>query len=46
MASKCHHPCLLQFIGATIDEGGLLLVTELLERSLNLPHFIGCYPSS
>ena len=34
MASRCRHPCLLQLIGATIDKEGLLLVTELLERSL------------
>ena len=34
MASKCRHPCLLQFIGATIDEGFPLLVTELMETSL------------
>ena len=33
MASKCRHPCLLQFIGATIDEGFPLLVTELMETS-------------
>ena len=33
MASKCHHPCLLLFIGATNDERPLL-VTELLECSL------------
>ena len=34
MASKCRHPCLLQFIGATIDGGFPLLVTELMETSL------------
>ena len=34
MASKCRHPCLLQFIGATIDKGFPLLVTELMETSL------------
>ena len=34
IASKCRHPCLLQFIGATIDEGNPLFVTELMETSL------------
>ena len=34
MASKCRHPCLLQFIGATIDGEFPLLVTELMETSL------------
>ena len=34
MAARCRHPCLLQFIGATCDEGSPLLVTELLESSL------------
>ena len=34
IASKCRHPCLLQFIGATNDEGSPLLVTELMELSL------------
>ena len=34
MASKCRHPCLLQFIGAIIDEDCSLLVTELMETSL------------
>ena len=34
MASKCRHPCLLQFIGATIDREFPLLVTELMETSL------------
>ena len=33
MASKCRHPCLLQFIGATTDERPLL-VTELMDCSL------------
>ena len=33
MASKCRHPCLLQFIGATTDERPLL-VTELMDFSL------------
>ena len=34
IASRCRHPYLLQFIGATNDEGTPLLVTELLETSL------------
>ena len=34
IASKCRHPCLLQFIGATNDEGSALFVTELMESSL------------
>ena len=34
MASKCRHPCLLQFIGAFIDGEFPLLVTELMETSL------------
>ena len=34
IASKCHHPYLLQFIGATMDEGTPLFVTELMEKSL------------
>ena len=34
IASKCRHPCLLQFIGATNDEGSPLFVTELMETSL------------
>ncbi|PFX21245.1 uncharacterized protein LOC111335862 [Stylophora pistillata] len=34
IASRCRHPCLLQFIGATNDEGNPLLVTELMETSL------------
>ena len=34
IASRCRHPCLLQFIGATSDEGSLLFVTELMESSL------------
>ena len=35
IASKCRHPCLLQFIGATNDEGRRpLFVTELMETSL------------
>ena len=34
IASRCHHPCLLQFIGATQDEKTPLFVTELMESSL------------
>ena len=35
IASRCRHPCLLQFIGATNDDGGdPLFVTELMESSL------------
>ena len=34
IASRCCHPCLLQFIGATNDEGSPLFVTELMESSL------------
>ena len=34
IASRCRHPCLLLFIGATNDEGSPLFVTELLESSL------------
>jgi len=34
IASRCRHPCLLQFIGATDDEGSPLFVTELMESSL------------
>lgn len=34
IASRCRHPCLLQFIGASIDAEGLLLITELMDRSL------------
>jgi len=34
IASRCRHPCLLQFIGATNDEESLLFVTELMESSL------------
>ena len=34
IASKCRHPCLLQFIGATNDGGSPLFVTELMESSL------------
>ncbi|CAH3172635.1 unnamed protein product [Porites lobata] len=34
IASKCRHPHLLQFIGATNHEGNPLFVTELMEKSL------------
>ena len=34
IASKCRHPCLLQFIGATNDDASPLFITELLETSL------------
>ena len=34
IASACRHPCLLQFVGATNDEGSPLFVTELMEKSL------------
>ena len=34
IASRCRHPCLLQFIGATQDEKTFLIVTEILESSL------------
>ena len=34
IASRCRHPCMLQFIGATNDEGSPLFVTELMESSL------------
>ncbi|CAH3180291.1 unnamed protein product [Porites lobata] len=34
IASKCRHPHLLQYIGATNDEGNPLFVTELMEKSL------------
>ena len=34
VASKCRHPQLVQFIGATNDEGTPLIVTELMEKSL------------
>ena len=38
IASRCRHPCLLQFIGATEDESPLF-VTEIMETSLqNLLH--------
>ncbi|CAH3182540.1 unnamed protein product [Porites lobata] len=34
IVSKCRHPHLLQFNGATNDEGNPLFVTELMEKSL------------
>ena len=34
MPSKCRHPCLLQFIGATNEGESPLFVTELMESSL------------
>ena len=34
IASKCRHPCLLQFIGATNDDASPLFITELLDKSL------------
>ena len=34
IASRCHHPCLLRFIGATQDEKTPLFVTELMESNL------------
>ena len=34
IASKCRHPCLLQFIGATMDGERPLLVTEIMDCSL------------
>ena len=34
MASKCRHPCLILFIGATIDDKLPLLVTEIMDCSL------------
>ena len=34
IASRCRHPCLLQFIGATNDNDIPLFVTELMESSL------------
>ena len=34
IASRCRHPCLLQFIGATNDDQSPLFVTELLDTSL------------
>ncbi|KAJ7319163.1 hypothetical protein OS493_036676 [Desmophyllum pertusum] len=34
IASRCRHPCLLQFIGATNDDGIPLFLTELMDISL------------
>ena len=34
IAARCHHPCMLQFIGATNDEESPLFVTELMQSSL------------
>lgn len=34
IASRCRHPCLLQFIGATNDDYTPLFLTELMETSL------------
>ena len=34
IASKCRHPCLLQFIGATDDDASPLFISELLDKSL------------
>ena len=34
IASKCHHPHLLQFIGASNDKESPLFVTELMENNL------------
>ena len=34
IASRCRHPCLLQFIGATNDVRSPLFVTELMESTL------------
>ena len=34
IASRCRHPCLLQFVGATNDDGIPLFVTELMDTSL------------
>ncbi|XP_057307391.1 serine/threonine-protein kinase tousled-like 2 isoform X2 [Hydractinia symbiolongicarpus] len=34
IASRCRHPCLVQFIGATNDDGTPLFVMELLEIDL------------
>ena len=34
IAARCRHPCMLQFIGATNDEGSPLFVTELMQSSL------------
>lgn len=34
IASRCRHPCLLQFIGATSDDGIPLFLSELMETDL------------
>lgn len=34
IASRCRHPCLLQFIGATNDDGIPLFLTEILDTDL------------
>ena len=34
IASRCRHPCLLQFIGATNDDHTPLFLTEVMETSL------------
>ena len=34
IASRCRHPCLVQFIGATNDDGTPLFVMELLKTDL------------
>ena len=34
IASRCRHPCLVQFIGATNDDGTPLFVMELLQTDL------------
>ncbi|XP_048577934.1 uncharacterized protein LOC5513787 isoform X1 [Nematostella vectensis] len=34
IASRCRHPCLLQFIGATNDDGIPLFLTEILDSDL------------
>ena len=34
IASRCRHPCLLQFIGATNDDHTPLFLTEIMETSL------------
>ena len=44
IASRCRHPCLLQFIGATNDEEIPLFVTELMES--NLRKLLGQRPLS
>ena len=44
IASRCRHPCLLQFIGATNDEEIPLFVTELMES--NLRELLGQRPLS